>query len=57
MQRYKKSVDKSWKCTFFRPISTTYRHFLLMVEDFLLTKLQIGALLNMKNNLNNFYNL
>ena len=27
-----------------------------MVEDFLLTKLQIGALLNMKNNLNNFYN-
>ena len=31
--------------------------FLLMVEDFLLTKLQIGALLNMKNNLNNFYNL
>ena len=28
-----------------------------MVEDFLLTKLQIGALLNMKNNQYNFYNL
>jgi len=41
--KIQKKLDKSWKCAFLGRFPRLIDTFLLMAEDFLLTKLQVGA--------------